>query len=129
MDENVVKAKKPRAKYEWVIIAVVMVAAIVIAFGIYTKRDSAQKGKLLISELSNIRSSISLYKTLNKTNPPNIEALTEVNYSFDRGSPARPYLEGVTTNDGKIVDPFGHTYEYNTSNAWVTSSTKGYENW
>ncbi|PIR17789.1 MAG: hypothetical protein COV46_02770 [Deltaproteobacteria bacterium CG11_big_fil_rev_8_21_14_0_20_49_13] len=130
MDEQVIQTKKPRAKFEWAIIAVVLVAAIVVAFGIYSKRDSVNKGKILISELDNIRSAVTMYKTLNKANPPTLEALTKLNYSFEPGQTGKAYLEKVTiSTGGQLVDPFGNPYKYDSKNGWVISTTKGYDKW
>lgn len=130
MDEQVIQTKKPRAKFEWAIIAVVLVAALVVALGIYSKRDSVRKGKLLLSELNNVRAAVTMYKTLNKTNPPSLEALAKLNYSFEPGQAGKPYLEGVKINNaGKVVDPFGNPYNYDTKAGWVFSSSKGYEKW
>lgn len=130
MDEQVIQTKKPRARYEWIIIAVVLVAALVMAFGIYTKRDATKKGQILLSELSNIRSAVTMYKTLNKANPPSLEALTKLNYSFEPGQPGRPYLDKVITGkDGKVVDPFGNPYKYDSGSGWVISTSKGYNKW
>ena len=130
MDEQVVKTKKPRARYEWVIIAVVLVAALVVAFGIYNKRDNLNKGKILISELENIRSAVRMYKTMNKANPPSLEALAKLNYSFEPGQPGKPYLSsGMFNSKGEALDPFGHPYKYDTKTGWVVSTSKGFEKW
>jgi len=130
MDEQVVKTKKPRAKFEWVIIAVVLVAAIVVAFGIYGKRDNLNKSKLLISELENVRSAVQMYKTMNKANPPSLTSLTKLNYSFEPGQAGRPYLNSNAVNSkGDMVDPFGNPYKYDNKTGWVVSTTKGFEKW
>ena len=130
MDEQVVKTNKPRARFEWVIIAVVLVAAIVVAFGIYTKRDNLSKSKMLISDLENIRSAVQMYKTMNKANPPSLTALTKLNYSFEPGQAGKPYLESKALNEkGNIVDPFGNPYKYDSKTGWVVSETKGFEKW
>ncbi len=130
MDEQVVQTKKPRARYEWVIIAVVLVASIVLAFGIYTKRDSANKGKLLVSELENIRSAVEMYVTMNKANPPSLAALTKLNYSFEPGQPGKPYLTSLKASQtGEIMDPFGNMYKYDPKTGWAASGTKGFEKW
>lgn len=130
MNEQVIQTKKPRARFEWIIIAVVLVASIVIAFGIYTKRDEARKGKMLLSELANIRSAVTMYKTLNKANPPSLAALTKLNYSFEAGQPGKPYLENVkVVNTTDVVDPFGNSYKYDNQRGWVVSGTKGYDKW
>ena len=130
MDEQLIQTKKPRAKFEWLIIAVVLVASIVIAFGIYTKRDEARKGKMLMAELANIRSAVTMYKTLNKANPPSLAALTKLNYSFEPGQAGKPYLENVKFNKGgEVVDPFGNNYKYDNKQGWVFSGTRGYDKW
>jgi type II secretory pathway pseudopilin PulG len=130
MEEQVIQTKKPRAKYEWIVIAVLLAASIVIAFGIYTKRDEAKKGRLLLAELANIRSAVTMYKTLNKANPPSLEALTKLNYSFEPGQPAKPYLESIKISPkGEAVDPFGSSYKYDASSGWVASGSKGYDKW
>lgn len=129
MDEQI-QTKKPRPKYEWVIIAVVLVVGIVVAFGIYTKRDTTRKARLLISELSEVRSAVATYKMLNRANPPSLETLTRLSYAFEPNSPARPYLKDVkAAKDGKVLDPFGNTYAYDAKTGWTKSATKGYENW
>jgi hypothetical protein len=130
MDEHAVQTKKPRAKYEWIIIAVVLVASVVIAFGIYNKRNEADKGKLLLSELENLRSAVTMYKTMNKANPPSLAALTKLNYSFEPGQPGKPYLTSIkVSQSGEIMDPFGSTYKYDPKTGWVSSVTKGFERW
>lgn len=130
MDEQIVQTKKPRAKYEWAIIAVALVAAVVVAFGIYTKRDATKKGQLLMSELSSIRSAVATYKMMNKVNPPSLDALTKLNYSFEPGETAKPYLSGLKSNTkGEVLDPFGNNYKYNAQTGWVASSTKGHDKW
>jgi len=130
MDEQVVKTNKPRAKFEWVIIAVVLVAAIVVAFGIYTKRDNLGKSKLLISELEGLRSAVQMYKTMNKANPPSLTALTKLNYSFEPGQAGKPYLNSSNiTEKGDVLDPFGNPYKYDNRTGWIVSTSKGFEKW
>ncbi len=131
MDEQqVVQTKKPRARYEWIVIAVVLVAAVAIAFGIHSKRDSIKKAELMRLELQGIRSAVNVYKDLNKTNPPSLNDLTKQRYSFQPGDQPRPYLGNVhTSSKGDLVDPFGNPYKYDSRNGWVISATKGYEKW
>ncbi|OGQ50408.1 MAG: hypothetical protein A3I09_03135 [Deltaproteobacteria bacterium RIFCSPLOWO2_02_FULL_47_10] len=130
MDEQVIQTKKPRAKYELVVIAVLLVAAIVVAFGIYTKRDRLGKSTIMISELSSLRSAVQTYKTMNKANPPSLEALTKLNYSFEPGQPAQPYLNKANVGKaGAVIDPFGNPYKYDANTGWVMSSSNGYEKW
>ena len=127
---EVVRTKKSRAKYEVVILLIVIVAALIAGFGIYKARSGVDKGKLLMTELEQIRSAITTYKTLNKVNPPTIEDLTKLTYSFSPNEKPRPYLSDIAVNrEEKPVDPFGNPYKYDVSKGWVTSSTKGYAEW
>lgn len=125
------RPKKARKKYEVVILLVVIVAAVVVAFGIYSARGKTQRSELMMSELEQIRSSIITYKTLNKSNPPDLVSLTKMTYTFAPGEEPRPYLtKDISTNaKGELVDPFGNPYNYNEAKGWVYSSTKEYKNW
>lgn len=128
--QEVVKVKKKRAKYEVVIILLVIVAAVVIAFGISRAQSKAEKGKLLITEIEQIRAAITTYVTLNKTNPSDLASLTKMAYNFSPGEAPRTYLANVKLDDkGKIVDPFGNPYEYDSKSGRVASATKGFEKW
>lgn len=131
MDEQVFQTKKPRARFEWVIIAVVLVASIVVSFGIYTKRDNLSKSRTLMTELETLRSAVQTYKNINNANPPSLEALTKLTYSFEPGQQGNPYLNetNMISKGGAIVDPFGNPYKYDTKTGWVSSSTKDFNNW
>lgn len=117
-----------RAKYEVVIVAIVVLLAIAIAVGLYAGRSKVHNGKQMIAELSAIRSAVSLYTTTNRALPPNLEILTKATY--DAAGVARPYLEKMHTNaEGKLVDPFGKPYSYDTKRGLVASTSPGYGEW
>lgn len=128
--QEVVKSKKSRAKYEVVIILLVIIAAVVVAFGISRAQSKAEKSKLMISELEQMRAAITTYVTLNKTTPPDLVDLTKMTYSFAPGDQAKNYLSNIKVGkDGELVDPFGNPYKYDSKTGWVSSSTKGYDKW
>lgn len=130
MEGQEVMPKKTRAKYEVVVLVVVIIAAIVVGFGIYSARNKAEKGKLMLSELEQIRSALITYKTLNKSNPTDLASLTKMTYTFAPGEAPKQYLSNIPTNSkGELVDPFGKPYKFDTAKGWVYSSTEGYANW
>lgn len=117
-----------RAKYEVVIVAIVVLLAIAIAVGLYAGRSKVHNGKRMIAELSAIRSAVSLYTTTNKALPPNLEVLTKTTY--DAGGSKRAYLEKMKANaEGKLIDPFGKPYAYNMKRGLVASTSPGYGEW
>lgn len=129
-NQEVGKPKKSRAKYEVIILLVVIAAALVAGVSIYKMRVKADKSKLLLSELEQMRSAITTYKTLNKVLPPDLEGLVKLTYSFTSTESPKPYLPNAKLNPaGKLVDPFGNVYKYDVAKGWVSSSTTGYTDW
>lgn len=118
-----------RSKYEVLIVLIVTILAVVISIGIYAGRNRLVKEKVMRSELLGMRTAIALYKTLNGSNPRNLGILTIETFSFNEGIKSF-YLESLPIQDnGKILDPFGNEYSYNSELGWVTSSTKEYDSW
>jgi len=118
-----------RAKYE--IVIVVLVVALVIAFapGLYAAKSKVFNDKRMITEISATRSGVTLYMTLNKKRPANLETLFKTTYNAG-GKAKRPYLDQITTNtSGQPVDPFGKPYAYDARRGLVSSASSGYEKW
>ena len=129
-EQNIVGPKKKRAKYEVIVLVVVIVAAVIVGYGVYSARAKAEKSKLMISELEQVRSAIITYKTLNKTNPPDLTSLTKMTYTFAPGERPKTYLANIPTNKkGQLIDPFGNPYKYELDNGWVYSTTANYKGW
>jgi len=129
-DEEIVKEKKSRPRYEVVIILLVVIAALVVALGISRVQSKSERGRILISELAQLRAAITTYVALNKTNPSNIESLAEMSYSFSLSEKPRSYLDNISANqEGKLIDPFGNPYLYDAKLGRVSSSSSGFEGW
>lgn len=123
-------AHKPRAKFEWLIIMVVLVAGVGVTVGLLRVRDRAQRGELMLQELAQLRSATALYKTVMKQNPPSLETLARETYHLSPGEAPRPFLQNIKPNpSGKIIDPFGNSYAYDLQKGWVHSTSKGFESW
>ncbi len=120
--------RKKRAVYEIIIVAVVVVVALLIGSGLYAGRQNIQKSGILVQELSMMRSSIALYKMLNKNNPATLEELTTATYDSD--GTKKTFLEKLPeTKSEKVVDPFGNAYAYDPKSGWVKSTSPDYEKW
>lgn len=120
---------KGRAKYEIVVVVIVVLLAIAVAVGLYAGRSKVHNGKRVIAELSAIRSAVTLYANVNKAMPPDLETLVKSTYDAG-GGVRRPYLEKMKVSvEGKLVDPFGKPYVYDTKRGLVSSASKGYEKW
>lgn len=118
-----------RAKYEIVVVVIVVLLAVAVAVGLYAGRSKVHNGRRMISELSAIRSSVTLYADMNKALPSNLETLTKSTYTAGDGT-KRLYLEKIKPGAaGKLVDPFGKAYVYDTKRGLVSSSSLGYEKW
>lgn len=83
-------------------------------------------------ELSNIRTAITLYITLNRRYPANLRDMVREGYTLPTGSGLikYKYIEGMAVDkDGNLLDTFGAPFSYESKTGWVKSSTKGYESW
>lgn len=124
------KAPNARARFEWVILLVVLVAGTAVTLGLLHIRGKAQRSELLLRELSQLRSAVALYKTVMKANPPSLTSLAKETYHLSLAEEPRPFLFGIRpAPNGRLVDPFGHAYVYDLQNGWVHSITKGFETW
>ncbi len=90
--------------------------------------------------LSNIRTSIGLFRMLNERNPRSLRELIENDVLFPARSGAatasgpifldEKYLvKQAQDADGHLVDAFGNRYAYDPVRGEVKASTKGYESW
>lgn len=121
---------KPRARHEWVIILVVLVAGVGVAFGLLQARGKAQKSEALMRDLSQLRSAVTLYKMVKKENPTNLERLASETYNLAPGEATKPFLATLKPAvAGQFLDPFGNAYAYDQQKGWVHSTSRGFENW
>lgn len=86
--------------------------------------------RALFFELQILRSSINLYKVVNRQNPPSLIALATAVYEMPGDLAAHRYLEATPMDpDGIVRDPFGAPYQYSVETGWIRSNSKGYEFW
>jgi hypothetical protein len=113
---------------------VVFVAVAILTVGVliasinFERRMSNQK--LLFYQLQAIRTSINLYKAIEKSNPSSLIELNRAEYEFPDESIKRRFLEVPCDSlQGGCNDPFGNPYFYDNKTGWVRSSTSGYALW
>lgn len=91
-------------------------------------------------ELSNIRTSIGLFRMLNERNPASLNELIEKNVMLPSRMGSDPYADPIFLDEkylvaqardahGHLVDAFGNLYAYDPVRGKVKASTKGYEHW
>lgn len=120
--------KRRRSYFEVVAIAVVVILTVALGAGLYAGRAKSLKSDLLINELSMMRSSLLVYKILNRRNAENLEQLVTTTYYVDGDK--RPYIDKLPpARKGKIIDPFGNPYSYDPKAGWVSSTTPGFVQW
>ncbi len=121
-------ARRRRSYFEIVIIVVVVCLAVVLGAGLYAGRAKSLKSELLIHELDMMRSSLLVYKIINRRNAKNLEQLASSTY-YVKGS-NRAYIEQLPPSiDGKIIDPFGNPYSYDSKTGWVFSTSPWLVQW
>jgi hypothetical protein len=120
--------KVKRSPFELLVVLVVVGLTIVLGASLYAGRTKIEKSNMLINEMSALRSAILLYKIVNHKNVPDLAVLATTEYNM--GGVERPYIEHLPMDkSGKIIDPFGNPYLYDSKSGWVSSSTRGCERW
>lgn len=92
------------------------------------------KETALKAELAAMRSSLNLFKIVEKRKPENLNELEnkelEIELSGGKKLKVKPLEKKFKKDEkGRIVDPFGNPYYYDKKREKIYSSTKGYENW
>lgn len=90
--------------------------------------------------LTNIRTSIRLFRMLNERNPRSLKELIEMDVLLPARSGRDPasgplfldekyLIRQAQDAEGHLLDAFGNRYVYNPVRGEVKSATKGYESW
>jgi competence protein ComGC len=90
--------------------------------------------------LTNIRTSIRLFRMLNERNPRSLRELIENDLLLPARRGKDPFAGAIFLDEkylekqaqdaeGHLVDAFGNRYAYDPVRGEVKASTKGYENW
>ena len=125
--------KKGRTIFETLLV-LVLVLLLLGLFATYLKRTvRIVREYSLASELSNIRSSITLYFVINKRYPESLNQLLEEEIILpfkDFKIIKKRYLETTSTDkNGTPLDPFGNQFGYNPKSSHVWTTTEGFKGW
>lgn len=121
-----------RTTFETLLITSLVGILLVVAISNFLISVRLARGAALRMELSNIRTSIILYITLNRRYPESLRDMVRERYVLPTGGGLikNQYLEGMAVDkDGNLLDPFGAPFTYERKTGWVKSSTNGYESW
>ena len=122
-----------RTSFEALLVTMLVGILLLVAINTFTGSIRLAREVALISELGNIRTSVSLYRILKKHNPKNLREMVSGRYLLpyqEEGMIKRSYLETASVDkNGNPLDPFGNLYLYEERIGRVRSSTKGYEGW
>ena len=126
------KGQAGRTVFETLLITSLVGILLVIAISNFLTSVRLTREAALRIELSNIRTSIILYITLNRRYPASLNDLVKEGYTLPTGSgPVKyKYIEGMAVDkDGNLLDTFGNPFTYESRTGWVKSSTKSHESW
>lgn len=121
-------ALKRRRRYVAVALITLVVAGVVVWIRL-TQTEHLKK-IMLRHELFRIRHSVMLYDVLTKELPPDIETLLVTQVKDPISGKTFPALEEVGTDkNGRLVDPFGYLYEYDSQTGIVHSTAPCCKGW
>ena len=126
-----------------IIDAIITICIIGVLIGVvipkYERMAHAAQEVALKSALSNIRTSIQLFKMLNNRNPNSLKELIEKNVMLPTKIGSDPYTDLIIDQKylmlnavdemGNILDAFGNPFLYDYFRGEVRATTKGYETW
>jgi len=111
----------------FVAVALITVGVLIASIN-FERRISDQK--LLFYQLQAIRTSVNLYKSIEKRNPSSLIELDSSRYRFPGDKSDRRFLEIPCGGENAVcLDPFGNPYVYDSATGWVRSSTPEYALW
>ncbi len=120
--------RRRRSYFEIIAIVVLVSLTVVLGAGLYAGRATSLKSELLIHELSMMRSSLLVYKIINRRNAASLKQLATSTYYV--ADDKRPYIDKLPpVRKGKIIDPFGNPYFYDPKTGWASSTTPGFVQW
>ena len=126
------KGQAGRTTFETLLITSLVGILLVIAISNFLTSVKLVRGSALRIELSNIRTAITLYITLNRRYPTSLKDMVREGYALPIGGELikYKYIEGMAVDkDGNLLDTFGNPFTYESRTGWVKSSTKSHESW
>lgn len=128
-----------RTLLESVVVISLVGIFVIIAVEKYSSSVKYFKEAALAVELSNLRSALGYYVTLNERLPASLKDLLHENIAVKKqeieGEEYKivflgKYVERMSEDpEGYPLDPFGNRYGYDPGTGKISPTTRGYENW
>jgi len=90
-------------------VSAIVIATLWLSLALYAKRDQVYKEKILMQELTAMRSAVTTYILQHRTVPQNLWPIVQ-----------NPWFQ---------QDPFGNVYYYDAETGHIQSTTAPYQNW
>ena len=113
-------------------VALILIAVMGVLVTVFLVRMESRLGsmKLMRNELQSLRTSVSLFRTIEGRPPAGMRELVESSFSYEDDDQRRPFVDpSLVGETGLVLDPFGNPYVINSESGWVRSTTPGYELW
>ena len=125
-----VMQKPARKWFEYLLVlAVIIVVSFLVGSNVYYQQR-AGKQRVMFYQLQILRSAINLFKVVNKAAPHSLVELAVGYYKFPGEGLTKRYIENPPIDEkGRVVDPFGNPYYYDSKTGWIRCATQGYEFW
>lgn len=123
--------RQPR-RYIWENVLLVVVFLAILGFLVhsYFLEQKVYKQKTLHYQLIIMRQGIMMFNLVERRYPKSLMELAASTYRLPGEKVNRRYVERFPIDkDGRVLDPFGDPYTYDSKMGWVRSSTPGYEYW
>ena len=104
-----------------------LIILVAIAFSVttlYLNHKAAQE-EALIFQLKQLRTGVQISLRLDGKLPPSLEEMIDTPFRVG----TKIDWKIARSGSGKLMDPFGNPYNYDSGLGWVSSTTRGYENW
>lgn len=142
-DEGGVVHRSPNQRGLTIVESLIALCAIAVLISIvvpkYQRLTNDAREAALKTGLMNIRTSIELFKILNRRCPKDLAEMTDKNIMLPARSGKEPYagsffkqkylMMQVLDAHGNYLDAFGSPYLYNAEQGTVRSTTPGYGSW
>jgi competence protein ComGC len=139
--ESVVRLRNPKGFT--ILDALITLCLIGILTGVvipkYRRMAHEAQESAVKAELTNVRTSISLFKMLNKRNPESLKELIEKKVMLPARTGREPYSTSffdqkylnsrAVDSQGNVLDVFGNPFRYDPVRGVVRATTKGFEDW
>jgi len=123
---------RPRGRplWEYFVLFPVLAISVYSTAYLFSQQVEHYRQIMLRQQLWQIRNAIIIFHVLNTEMPPDLASLAHTTVEDARGRISFPLLEGVVIDqDGRVIDPLGYPYKYDSRTGKVTSQAPCCQYW